>query len=134
MASVFPQAEQKAQFSSMLHNALDGQYALVIDARSQREYTEDHLPCAVNLPVVDNEEYAEVGTTHRTDTHRAYVIGVSYALKNGLLDRQDDRVGPLLSARSKDRRGAATLLRHAVPAARRRLSSDARAPVRCTEH
>ncbi|MGH8745251.1 MAG: tRNA 2-selenouridine(34) synthase MnmH, partial [Burkholderiales bacterium] len=58
------------------------QYALVIDARSQREYVEDHLPCAVSLPVVDNEEYAEVGTTHRTDTHRAYVIGVSYALRN----------------------------------------------------
>ncbi len=66
----------------MLHSALDGQYALVIDARSQREYAEDHLPCAVNLPVVDNEEYAEVGTTHRTDTHRAYLIGVSYALRN----------------------------------------------------
>lgn len=82
MASVFPQAEQQAQFSSMLHGALDGQYALVIDARSQREYVEDHLPCAVSLPVVDNEEYAEVGTTHRTDTHRAYVIGVSYALRN----------------------------------------------------
>jgi tRNA 2-selenouridine synthase len=82
MASVFPQAEQQAQFSSMLHGALDGQYALVIDARSEREYAEDHLPCAVNLPVVDNEEYAEVGTTHRTDTHRAYLIGVSYALRN----------------------------------------------------
>ena len=66
----------------MLHGALDGQYALVIDARSEREYAEDHLPCAVNLPVVDNEEYAEVGTTHRTDTHRAYLIGVSYALRN----------------------------------------------------
>ena len=66
----------------MLASALAGQYALVIDARSQREYTEDHVPSAVNLPVVDNEEYAEVGTTHRTDKHRAYLIGVSYALKN----------------------------------------------------
>jgi len=66
----------------MLQSALDGEYALVIDARSRREYAEDHVPCAVNLPVVDNEEYAQVGTTHRTDKHRAYVIGVSYALKN----------------------------------------------------
>lgn len=74
--------EKQAQFSSMLQSALDGQYSLVIDARSEREYSEDHLPCAVNLPVVDNEEYAEVGTTHRTDKHRAYLIGVSYALKN----------------------------------------------------
>src|SRR5437764_14521648 len=75
-------SEQQASFSSMLTSALDGEYALVIDARSQREYTDDHVPCAVNLPVVDNEEYAEVGTTHRTDKHRAYLIGVSYALKN----------------------------------------------------
>jgi tRNA 2-selenouridine synthase len=75
-------SDQQASFSSMLASALDGQYALVIDARSQREYAEDHVPRAVNLPVVDNEEYAEVGTTHRTDKHRAYLIGVSYALKN----------------------------------------------------
>ena len=78
MGSASLQPEQQAQFSSMLHGALDGQYALVIDARSPREYSEDHLPSAVNLPVVDNDEYAEVGTTHRTDTHRAYLIGVSY--------------------------------------------------------
>lgn len=75
-------AEQNEQFSSLLQSALEGRYTLVIDARSEREYTEDHLPCAVNLPVVDNEEYAEVGTTHKTDKHRAYVIGVSYAMKN----------------------------------------------------
>jgi tRNA 2-selenouridine synthase len=69
-------------FPAMLHDALAGRYALVIDARSEREYAEDHLPGAINLPVVGNEEYAEVGTTHRTDKHRAYLIGVSYALKN----------------------------------------------------
>lgn len=66
----------------MLEDALDGRYSLVVDARSEREYAEDHLPGAVNLPVVDNEEYAEVGTTHRSDKHRAYLIGVAYALKN----------------------------------------------------
>jgi len=82
MAATPISSEQHASFSSMLESALAGQYALVIDARSQREYTEDHVPSAVNLPVVDNEEYAEVGTTHRTDKHRAYLIGVSYALKN----------------------------------------------------
>jgi tRNA 2-selenouridine synthase len=69
-------------FASMLRDALEGRYALVIDARSQREYGEDHLPGAANLPVVDDDEYAEVGTVHRGDSHRAYGIGVSYALKN----------------------------------------------------
>jgi len=57
-------------------------YALVIDARSPREYAEDHVPGAVNLPVVDNDEYAEVGTLHRTDPHAAYMIGVEYSLQN----------------------------------------------------
>lgn len=57
-------------------------YQLVIDARSPREYEEDHLPGATNLPVVGNAEYAEVGTLHRTDTHQAYLTGVAYSLKN----------------------------------------------------
>jgi tRNA 2-selenouridine synthase len=39
-------------------------YALIIDARSPREFAEDHLPGAVNLPVVNDDEYAEVGTRH----------------------------------------------------------------------
>lgn len=70
-----------------------GRYALVIDARSPREYAEDHIPGATNLPVVGDDEYAEVGTTHRHDTHRAYLIGVRYSLANiarqmeGLIER-----------------------------------------------
>lgn len=82
MGHQFTPAEQEAVFSSMLADALGGKYSLVIDARSDREYADDHVPGAVNLPVVDNDQYAEVGTTHREDKHRAYLIGVSYALKN----------------------------------------------------
>jgi len=59
-----------------------GAYALVIDARSPHEYEEDHLPGAVNLPVVDDTEYAEVGTKHKDDKHAAYLIGVEYSLRN----------------------------------------------------
>lgn len=58
------------------------QYALVIDARSPREYTEDHIPGALNLPVVSDDEYAAVGTLHKTDKHRAYLLGVSASLRN----------------------------------------------------
>ena len=47
-------------------------YSLVIDAQSPHEFDEDHIPGAVNLPVVDDTEYAEVGTTHKTDKHAAY--------------------------------------------------------------
>lgn len=57
-------------------------YALIIDARTPGEFAEDHLPGAVNLPIVTQEEFAEVGTLHRSDPHRAYVIGAQYALRN----------------------------------------------------
>jgi tRNA 2-selenouridine synthase len=58
------------------------QYDLIIDARSEREYAEDHIPGAINLSVATNDEYAEVGTLHRTDKMRAYLIGVTYSLRN----------------------------------------------------
>ena len=48
-------------------------YDLIIDARSEREYEEDHIPGAINLPVVKNDEYAEVGATHKDDKHQAYL-------------------------------------------------------------
>lgn len=57
-------------------------YDLIIDARSPREFEEDHIPGAVNLPVVNDDEYAEVGTLHRTDPMGAYRIGVRYSLVN----------------------------------------------------
>ena len=57
-------------------------YRVIIDARTPGEYAEDHIPGAVNLPVVYEEEFAQVGTMHRTDTHGAYSIGVRYSLIN----------------------------------------------------
>lgn len=97
--AVLPHHADAKVFPELLARALRGEYDLVIDARSQREFTEDHLPGAINLPVVDNDEYAEVGTTHRTDTHRAYVIGVSYALRN-----ISDSIDELVARYPKDTR------------------------------
>jgi len=59
-----------------------GAYDLIIDARSPHEFEEDHVPGAVNLPVVDDEQYAQVGTLHRSDKHSAYLMGVEWALAN----------------------------------------------------
>src|SRR4051812_30427118 len=67
-------------------------YALIIDARSPHEYEEDRIPGAVNLPVVDDGEYAEVGTKHKSDKHAAYLIGVEYSLRNIA-----DQIKPLIS-------------------------------------
>ena len=67
-------------------------YALVIDARSPHEFAEDHVPGAVNLPVVDDAEFAEVGIRHKTDQHGAYLVGVAYSLRNIA-----DQIKPLIS-------------------------------------
>jgi len=40
----------------------------LIDARSPSEYAEDHLPGAISLPVLDDEERARVGTIHKQDS------------------------------------------------------------------
>ena len=58
------------------------QYALIIDARSPHEYVEDHVPGAVNLPVVDDAEFAEVGIQYKTDPHAAYLIGAQHSFRN----------------------------------------------------
>ncbi len=57
-------------------------YALIIDARSPHEFAEDHVPGAVNLPVVDDAQHAEVGTLHRTDPHAAYLVGAQHSFRN----------------------------------------------------
>src|SRR5471032_2139903 len=58
------------------------QYALIIDARSPHEFLEDHVPGAVNLPVVDDAEFAEVGIRYKTDQHAAYLIGAQHSFRN----------------------------------------------------
>lgn len=57
-------------------------YALVIDARTAHEYQEDHIPGALNLPVVNDAEFAEVGIAHARDPHAAYLVGATYVASN----------------------------------------------------
>ena len=40
----------------------------IIDVRSPSEFALDHLPGAVNFPVLDDEERARVGTMHKVDS------------------------------------------------------------------
>lgn len=42
-----------------------GEYSEIIDARTPGEYAEDHIPGAINLPVLDDAERARVGTLHK---------------------------------------------------------------------
>jgi tRNA 2-selenouridine synthase len=65
-------------------------YARVIDARSPQEYAEDHLPGAINWPVVDDDEYAQVGTRYKTDREGALAFGATLAYAN--MQRYDEAV------------------------------------------
>lgn len=47
-----------------LSDLLDHGFDTVIDVRSPSEFAEDHVPGAINLPVLDDRERAEVGTIY----------------------------------------------------------------------
>jgi tRNA 2-selenouridine synthase len=49
----------------------------VIDVRTPLEFDEDHLPGAVNVPILNNEERVEVGTIHKQ-------VGPQQARQRGL--------------------------------------------------
>lgn len=55
----------------------------VIDVRSPAEFAEDHIPGAINLPVLNNEERALVGTTYVQESRfKARRIGAALVAKN----------------------------------------------------
>jgi tRNA 2-selenouridine synthase len=50
---------------------------LVVDVRTPLEYAEDHLPGAINVPLLTNEEKVEIGTLYKqTGPHEARVRGL----------------------------------------------------------
>ncbi|MBX3401662.1 MAG: tRNA 2-selenouridine(34) synthase MnmH [Gemmataceae bacterium] len=58
-------------------------YDDVIDVRSPVEFAEDHVPGAVNLPVLSNAERVEVGTIYRVDgAFAARKLGAAYVSAN----------------------------------------------------
>ncbi len=55
----------------------------IIDARSPAEFAEDHLPGAINLPSLSDDERAEVGTIYvQDDRFKARKIGAAYVASN----------------------------------------------------
>lgn len=55
----------------------------VIDVRSPGEFADDHIPGAVNLPVLDDAERAEVGTVyHRVSAFAARKLGAGLVSRN----------------------------------------------------
>ncbi|QWD60888.1 tRNA 2-selenouridine(34) synthase MnmH [Polynucleobacter sp. MWH-UH35A] len=59
------------------------QFDLVIDVRSQAEFALDHIPGAVNYPVLDNEERAKIGTLYKqVSPFAAKKLGAALVSKN----------------------------------------------------
>ena len=71
------------------------EYSAVVDVRTPAEYALDHIPGAVNMPVLDNQERAQIGKLYRIDsfTARKQGMGLVAARMSKMID------GPL---RTKD--------------------------------
>ncbi|MDH5453893.1 MAG: tRNA 2-selenouridine(34) synthase MnmH [Paracoccaceae bacterium] len=55
----------------------------VIDVRSPSEFAEDHLPGAINLPVLDDEERARIGTIYKQQSpFLARKLGAALVARN----------------------------------------------------
>jgi len=54
----------------------------IIDARTPLEFAEDHIPGAINAPVLSNEERVIVGTLYRTSPFEATRLGAAMVAKN----------------------------------------------------
>ena len=64
----------------------------IIDVRAPAEFAEDHLPGAISLPVLDDEERARVGTIYKqVSPFSARKIGAALVAKNASMHLQ----GPL---------------------------------------
>ena len=58
-------------------------YTHIIDARSPSEFAEDHIPGAINLPVLDDEERAKVGTMYKQmSAFKARKLGAALIARN----------------------------------------------------
>jgi tRNA 2-selenouridine synthase len=66
-----------------------GEFDTVIDARSPSEFSEDHLPDAINAPVLDDAQRERIGTLYRQSPFDARRLGAAIVARNigDLIDR-----------------------------------------------
>jgi tRNA 2-selenouridine synthase len=64
----------------MLENIIFDENLLLIDARSEKEYSDTSIPCAVNFPVLNIQERHNVGLIYRKYSRKASVkLAMDYA-------------------------------------------------------
>lgn len=97
-------------------------YAAIIDARSPSEYAEDHIPGAINLPVLNDAERVEVGTIYtQVSAFQAKKIGaalvsrnIAHHLEHYFNDKTRDFAPLVYCWRGGNRSGAMTTILRAV--------------------
>lgn len=90
----------------------------IIDVRSPAEYAQDHVPGAINLPAMSNEERAKVGTIYvQENPFKARKIGAAIVSRNmaahleGPLSAHDGSYRPLVYCwRGGQRSGAVAII------------------------
>ena len=97
-------------------------YDEIIDVRSPAEFAEDHIPGAINCPVLDNEQRIQVGTIYkRVSPFEAKKIGAALVseniakhLKERFLDRPKSWRPLIYCWRGGDRSGSMTTIFKAI--------------------
>ena len=58
------------------------EFDVIIDVRTPSEFAEDHIPGAVNFPVLSDEERVRIGTLHKQSSFEAKKIGAALIARN----------------------------------------------------
>jgi tRNA 2-selenouridine synthase len=88
----------------------------VVDVRSESEFAEDHIPGAINCPVLDDAQRAEIGTLHKQDSafaarrHGAVLVArnIAHHLEVSFADKPRDWKPLVYCWRGGQRSGAMT--------------------------
>lgn len=59
-------------------DALEAKNSVIIDTRSPCEYELDHMPGAINIPILEDEERKIVGTLYKQNPEEAIALGHDY--------------------------------------------------------
>lgn len=72
------QRPKVANINELSSSAFD----IIIDVRTPAEFELDHIPGAVNFPVLDNEQRIHIGTLHKTSPFEARRLGAVLISRN----------------------------------------------------
>ena len=105
----------------------------IVDVRSPSEYAEDHIPGAINCPVLSDAERAHVGTLYQQSPFEAKKIGaalvarnIAYHLENNWQDKAKSWHPLIYCWRGGQRSGAMTHILRQIGFAAERLDGGYR--------